>query len=86
MLERDEYPAGVPCWVDIEQEDTEAAMAFYGGLFGWEFARSADSPDPYYRAQLRIAMSRGSDSPGETRLRPRRGTPTSLSRAPMKQR
>jgi len=53
MLERDEYPAGVPCWVDVEQEDPEAATAFYGGLFGWEFAGSGDSTDPYFRAQLR---------------------------------
>jgi predicted enzyme related to lactoylglutathione lyase len=31
------YPHGVPCWVDTEQPDTDAARAFYGGLFGWEF-------------------------------------------------
>jgi predicted enzyme related to lactoylglutathione lyase len=37
MLQRDGYPAGVPCWVDLVQPDLEAAMAFYGGLFGWEF-------------------------------------------------
>ena len=37
MLERDGYPPGVPCWVDTNQPDAEAAIAFYGGLFGWEF-------------------------------------------------
>ena len=37
MLERDGYPAGVPCWVDTAQPDPEAAVAFYGGLFGWTF-------------------------------------------------
>ena len=37
MRERTEYPAGVPCWVDTSQPDPEAAAAFYGGLFGWEF-------------------------------------------------
>jgi hypothetical protein len=28
------YPHGVPCWVDTEQPDVDAALAFYGGLFG----------------------------------------------------
>ncbi len=37
MLKRTEYPAGVPCWVDIIQPDLEATMAFYGELFGWHF-------------------------------------------------
>jgi predicted enzyme related to lactoylglutathione lyase len=37
MRERTEYPAGVPCWVDTAQPDPDAAAAFYGGLFGWEF-------------------------------------------------
>lgn len=31
------YPAGVPSWVDTEQPDVDAAVRFYGGLFGWEF-------------------------------------------------
>ncbi|GAA1255090.1 VOC family protein [Arthrobacter pascens] len=35
------YPEGVPCWVDTQQPDVEAAMAFYGGLFGWEFEDAA---------------------------------------------
>ena len=37
------YPAGVPCWVDTEQPDVEAAMHFYGGIFGWEFEDIAPS-------------------------------------------
>ena len=37
MLERDGYPAGVPCWIDVLQPDVTATMAFYGELFGWEF-------------------------------------------------
>jgi uncharacterized protein len=37
MLERDGYMPGVPCWVDTTQPDPEAALSFYGGLFGWEF-------------------------------------------------
>jgi len=31
------YPPGVPCWVDTEAPDVDAAIAFYGGLFGWAF-------------------------------------------------
>ncbi len=37
MPERDGYIPGVPCWVDASEPDPEAAVAFYGGLFGWEF-------------------------------------------------
>jgi predicted enzyme related to lactoylglutathione lyase len=51
MSERDEYPAGVPCWIDVLEPDPGAAMSFYGPLFGWEF----DGPGPgdYYEARLR---------------------------------
>src|SRR2546423_230768 len=37
VLERDGYPPGVPCWVDTTQPDPQAAVAFYSGLFGWDF-------------------------------------------------
>jgi predicted enzyme related to lactoylglutathione lyase len=37
MAERDGYIPGVPCWVDTNQPDPEAAVVFYRGLFGWEF-------------------------------------------------
>jgi predicted enzyme related to lactoylglutathione lyase len=55
MLERDGYPAGVPCWVDTAQPDPEAAVSFYSGLFGWEFEdrTPAGSPRQYFVAQLR---------------------------------
>jgi predicted enzyme related to lactoylglutathione lyase len=55
LLERDGYPAGVPCWVDTAQPDPEAAVKFYGGLFGWEFEdrMPADSAGHYFVAQLR---------------------------------
>ena len=51
MSERDDYQAGVPCWVDILVDDPARAMEFYGRLFGWEF----DGPGPgdYYEARLR---------------------------------
>jgi uncharacterized protein len=55
MIERDGYPAGVPCWVDTAQPDPQAAVRFYSGLFGWEFEdrMPADSPGQYFVAQLR---------------------------------
>jgi predicted enzyme related to lactoylglutathione lyase len=55
MLERDEYPVGVPCWIDTSQPDPAAAVAFYGGLFGWEFEDSMppESPGRYFVGRLR---------------------------------
>jgi predicted enzyme related to lactoylglutathione lyase len=55
LLERDGYPPGVPCWVDTGQPDLEAAVAFYGDLFGWEFEdrTPAGTPQRYFVAQLR---------------------------------
>ena len=54
MLERHEYPPGVPCWIDTAQPDPEAATRFYGGLFGWEFENQmpADAPGSYFMARL----------------------------------
>jgi uncharacterized protein len=51
---RDAYPGGVPCWVDSEQPDPESALAFYGGLFGWDFddRMPADAPGHYFVAKL----------------------------------
>ena len=55
MPERDGYLPGVPCWVDTSQPDPEAAVAFYNGLFGWEFkdAMPPDSGGKYFIASLR---------------------------------
>jgi uncharacterized protein len=55
MPERDGYIPGVPCWIDTSQPDPDAAVAFYSGLFGWEF-RDAMPPDAdakYFIGQLR---------------------------------
>lgn len=57
MTDRDQregFPAGVPCWVDTSQPDPEAAVAFYGELFGWEFEdrMPAGSPGRYFVARL----------------------------------
>lgn len=56
MREGKEYPAGVPCWVDTAQSDPEAAVRFYGGLFGWEFENRMPAGSPggqYFVASLR---------------------------------
>jgi predicted enzyme related to lactoylglutathione lyase len=37
MKPRESYPPGVPCFIDTERADVDAAAAFYGGLFGWTF-------------------------------------------------
>jgi predicted enzyme related to lactoylglutathione lyase len=46
---------GVPCWIDTSQPDPQAAVAFYGGLFGWEFEDQMppDAPGNYFMARLR---------------------------------
>ena len=36
MSERTSYAPGTPCWVDLGTPDLDAAVEFYGGLFGWE--------------------------------------------------
>ena len=44
MSEREEYPAGVPCWVETLQPDPRAALEFYGAVFGWEFTGPGPMP------------------------------------------
>ena len=55
MPERDRYIPGVPCWIDTNQPDPEAAVAFYRELFGWEIedAMRPGSERPYFMARLR---------------------------------
>ena len=67
------YPAGVTCWIDTDQPDVDAALEFYGGLFGWTFdeATPPDAPQRYVIAQLggrdaaAIAGPRESDTSGD---------------------
>ncbi len=42
MSKREDYPAGVPCWVTNLAPDVRAAMDFYGELFGWTFDYDAE--------------------------------------------
>jgi predicted enzyme related to lactoylglutathione lyase len=55
MPERDGYIPGVPCWVDTSQPDPQAAVAFYGGLFGWELedVMPPDAEGRYFTATIR---------------------------------
>jgi uncharacterized protein len=55
MPERDGYIPGVPCWIDTSQPDPDAAVRFYGELFGWEFedVMPAGSPQKYFMARIR---------------------------------
>ena len=55
MSDQDRYIPGVPCWIDTNQPDPEAAAAFYGGLFGWEFddVTPPGAPVRYLAALLR---------------------------------
>jgi predicted enzyme related to lactoylglutathione lyase len=55
MSDQDRYIPGVPCWIDTTQPDPEAAIAFYGDLFGWEFEdlMPPGSPGKYYAARIR---------------------------------
>jgi predicted enzyme related to lactoylglutathione lyase len=55
---RRRYPHGVPCWVDTEQPDTEAATRFYAELFGWTFA---DAVPPGVAGSYFIATLDGRD-------------------------
>ncbi|MCU1567484.1 MAG: Glyoxalase/bleomycin resistance protein/dioxygenase [Pseudarthrobacter sp.] len=60
MIQRT-YPHGVPCWIDTEQPDVEAAAGFYGGLFGWTFE---DVMPPGAPARYLIARLGGQDVAG----------------------
>jgi uncharacterized protein len=54
MSNQDRYIPGVPCWIDMTPPDPEAAVAFYGGLFGWEFEDVAPAgAGHYYIGRLR---------------------------------
>ena len=68
MSTRDDYPAGVPCWVDTNQPNPVEAAAFYGSLFGWETedAMPPDAGSHYFMARIngRDAAAISSQPPG----------------------
>jgi len=53
--ERNGYIPGVPCWVDTNQPDPEAAAAFYGQVFGWKLEDSMPpgSDSHYFIGRIR---------------------------------
>jgi uncharacterized protein len=54
MPERDGFIPGVPCFADTIQPDADAAAAFYGGLFDWQFEDvQPDSPGRYLVGRIR---------------------------------
>jgi uncharacterized protein len=69
MPERDGYIPGVPCWVDASQPDPEAAVGFYGGLFGWEFedVMPPGSEGKYFIARGEARSSSIFDTSGDQR-------------------
>lgn len=54
MTEQDRYIPGVPCWIDTSRAVPETAVAFYGGLFGWQFedVMPPGAPGHYFTARL----------------------------------
>jgi predicted enzyme related to lactoylglutathione lyase len=58
MPERDGYLPGVPCWVETTEPDPDAAVAFYGGLFGWDLK---DTMPPGSEGKYFIARLGGRD-------------------------
>jgi predicted enzyme related to lactoylglutathione lyase len=69
MSEPDRYIPGVPCWIDTTQPDPDAAVAFYGDLFGWEFedVMPPESPGRYFIGRIRggDVAAVGSQSEGD---------------------
>ena len=55
MPERDGYIPGVPCWIDAQEPDPDAARPFYEQLFGWEFENvmPEDAGGVYHMARIR---------------------------------
>ena len=69
MPERDGYIAGVPCWVEASEPDPDAAVDFYGGLFGWVFedVTLPRSESKYFIARGEARSSSIFDTSGEVR-------------------
>jgi predicted enzyme related to lactoylglutathione lyase len=69
MPERHGYIPGVPCWVDASETDPEAAVEFYGELFGWEFENvvPAGWEGSYFIARHEATSSSIFDLSGELR-------------------
>jgi uncharacterized protein len=63
MSEREDYAAGVPCWLKALQPDARAALDFYGPLFGREFAGPGPMPGDL-SGEYFVARVKGRDVAG----------------------
>ncbi|HXH33841.1 MAG TPA: VOC family protein [Plantibacter sp.] len=61
MSEPRTYPSGVTSWIDLESSELDAAMSFYGALFGWTFEQATPPTAPL---RYVIAKLDGSDVAG----------------------
>ncbi|MCT2583714.1 VOC family protein [Actinophytocola gossypii] len=57
-------PLGTPTWIDLGVPDLRAAEAFYGAVFGWEFAASARGSDCLLRGLPVAGLRQGTTGPG----------------------
>ena len=51
-MEMTSYQPGTPSWVDIGVPDMDAAVAFYGALFGWTFTEGTEEGGGYRQALI----------------------------------
>lgn len=42
-----DFVTGSPCWIDLGTPDTDAAVAFYSAVFGWEYSLLGPEPGGY---------------------------------------
>lgn len=75
MSERTSYAPGTPCWVDLASPDLDAAVEFYGKLFGWEVPEQPNSAE---LGGYRRAKKGGADVAGMLPLM-QEGQPTAWS-------
>lgn len=65
MLTTD-YVPGTPNWLDLGARDMEAAIAFYSGVFGWDFQSAGPDSGGYgfFRLDGRIVAAAGPSTEG----------------------
>ena len=79
MSERTSHKPGTFCWVDLSTSDADAAKAFYGALFGWEFEDMPVGEGMTYTMARKqgkdvAALSQGDEPAALEQLRLRRAT------------
>lgn len=60
------WPAGIPCWADLQAPDVDTAKTFYGDVLGWTYADTEADYGGYAIAQARgvAAAGIGPQQPG----------------------